>query len=94
MVPDLQHVDRRQQPPIDQDRFDRCLRVAGQQRREPAMPEHDDHRSVVDVALRKGRRGIRIGGVDDLDRCRRVELEVLAGPRECNRDRRFGGIGQ
>jgi hypothetical protein len=94
VVPDLQHDDRRQQPPIDQDRFDGCLRVAGEQCSESAVPDDHDHRSVVDVALRQGRRGIGIGRVDDLDRCGRVEVEVLAGPRERDGDRRRGGIGQ
>lgn len=89
---DLQQVDDRQAT-TDQHAFDRCLGVAGQQRREPAVPERHHHRAVVDVALRQRRRGIGVGRVEDLDRHGRVEQEPLAGPRERRVDEVLRGIG-
>jgi hypothetical protein len=67
VVPDLQHIHSGQHSTLNQRRLHRCLGVAGQQRREPAVPDDQDHRSVVDVAFRQGRRGIAFSRVQDVD---------------------------
>jgi hypothetical protein len=93
-MPDLQHIDRREQTTIDQLRLDWRLGVSRQQCRESALPDHHDHRSVIDVAFRQGGRGIGIGRVQDVDRCRLVEREMLAGTRERHGYAGVGSIGQ
>ena len=93
-MPDLQEVDWRHEPSSDQDGFDRCLRIPGEERRETAMTEQQDERSVVDVSLRKRGRGIAIGGVEDLDRDGRIQGYAAAGARDRGRYRCPRRIGQ
>lgn len=56
MVANLQQVDDRERSTTHQHRLDRSLGVAGEKGREPAVPYHHDHGSIVDVALGQGRR--------------------------------------
>ena len=58
------------------------------------MPDENDDRSIVDVALRKRRRRIRLARVDDLDRGGPVERDRLTGSRDGDGRRRVYRIGQ
>jgi hypothetical protein len=63
----LQQVDGGKQPPREEACLDGRLRVAGEERGEGAVPEEQDERPVVDVAV--GQRSGRIlgGRVEDLE---------------------------
>ncbi|HEX7195394.1 MAG TPA: hypothetical protein VF364_01025, partial [Candidatus Limnocylindria bacterium] len=92
-MPDLEQVDRRKDPSVDEDGLDRRLGIPGQQRVEPAVAEEHDQRAVVDVALRQGSRRIGVGGIQDLDGRGPIQHELLAGPCQHHRGRRLeGGI--
>ncbi len=95
MVPDLEHVDGRQEATLEQHGLDGGLRVAGQQCGECAVAKEHHHRAVVDIAFRQGRCRVDVGRVQDLDPGRLVERELLAGTRQHHRrGRPKGGIGQ
>jgi hypothetical protein len=79
MVADLEHVDRRDQPALDEQPLDRRLRVAGQQRRESAVAHERDDRAIVDVAFGQRQECIGFGRVDDLEAGGCVEVEDRAG---------------
>ena len=78
----LQEVDGWEESASNQQRLDGCLGVTSEQCREAAVTEHHDDRTIVDVTLRKWRRGVGTGRIDDLDRGRRIQEEPLAGPRQ------------
>jgi hypothetical protein len=91
----LQHLHRSDEAAAEQDLLDGRLGVAGEQRLERSVPEQDDHRAVVDVALRQRGAGIGLGRVEDLDARGVVKPDHLASSseryRQCTRAR---GIGQ
>ena len=93
MVPDLEDVDRRQEPARDERRLYRRLGVAGQQGREAAHPQEQHDRAVVDVALGKGRCRIGLARIQHLDRGRLPEPKGVSGAQDPNRYRGVVRIG-
>lgn len=92
-MPDLQQVHRLE-PAAHERRLDRRLGIAGEQGGEPAAPENEHDRPVVDVALGKRQGRIALGGVEHLDRGDGVERQRRAGAGETDRDAGIGRIGQ
>ena len=89
---DLEEVDGRQ-PSSDERSFDWRLGVTGQERRESAVPKGHDDRPVVDVALRKRRRSVGVGRIENLDLDRRIQHRPSPGTRQDDRHPGIGGIG-
>ena len=60
--------------------------------RDPTVTDDEHHGPVVDVALRQRRRGIGLGGVQDLERGHGVQRQDLAGAGEPDQ-LAGGGVG-
>ena len=88
---DLQEVDGRQKPSLDEESLDRRSRIPRQQRRELAMADDHHDRAVVDVLGRDRPDGIGLRGIHDLDRCRRTQREGLSGTSHGHRQVRISG---
>lgn len=67
VVADLQDLHRSQHAPLREEALDGGLRVPGQQGVERAVPQQDDDRGVVDVALGQWPRRVGGGGKQDLE---------------------------
>jgi hypothetical protein len=80
MVADLQHVHSAQQPALSQQRLDRRLRIARQERREPAAAEEADHGGIVDVAIGERPRDIAARWVEERHRGGRIQAHPLSCP--------------
>jgi hypothetical protein len=94
VVADLQHVDRPEHAARDEGGLDRFLGISGQEGREPAVPEHRDHRAVVDVAVGEWRQRIGLGGGEDLEGREPAQRQALSCSRDDDRDAGGRRVGE
>lgn len=94
MVADLEDVDRRQESARQEDGLDRCLGIAGKKRRESAHPKQQHDRSVVDIAIGKGRGRIGHAGIDHLEAGGGPQREPVTRPKHADRNSGVIRIGQ
>jgi hypothetical protein len=91
VVADLEEIDRRQEPAIDEEPLHRLARVTGEECGEGAVPDDHHDRAVVDVLSGDRSDRIGLGWVHDLHRRRWAERERLAGARDGHCEVRIGG---
>jgi hypothetical protein len=94
VVSDLQHLDRCDRIARDQCRLEGGLGIAGEQGGECAHLDRQHDRTVVDVALRKWRDGVRVRGIQQAYRCATPQRQGVTGPADRDRDPGASRIGQ
>jgi hypothetical protein len=81
MMADLQHIHRGEHSPPREHRLYRCLRIPGEQSREPATAQQPDHRGIVDVALRQQTGDVGRGRIQERQHGGRVQPHSLTPAR-------------
>ena len=90
VMADFQHVHRTDQAPFQQQRLNRGLRVAGQQRaKRPALQQHHE-RAVIDVPIQQRRLGVALIGIQNTQVRFTAEPDDVSGPCLSEVRGRFG----